>query len=173
MDRQFKRTKTGAVQLTSLLDLLFVMIFVSLLQQKEVSPQKPKPTPVAKTKVEKPKPKPVPKKILSSVNATFDFSLAGYKGKYLMEGLYNEKTGSLNLASLRWIDKPSVDIGMVPLSGKVTEDKMQFTGRVEFEGCKTFDLKRIKIESGSPIAGVWKGSYVCAQGSTNLTLTID
>jgi hypothetical protein len=90
-----------------------------------------------------------------------------------MEGLYNEKTGRLNLASVKWINKPPGDIGMVPLSGSVTEDKMGFTGRVEFTGCKTFDLKRIKVESGSPIAGVWKGSYICSQGSTGLTLTLN
>jgi hypothetical protein len=173
MDRQFKRAKKGAVSLTSLLDLLFVMIFVSLLQQKEISPTPTETKPVAKTPVEA-KPKPV-EKILSSINSTFEFySLGGssFKGSFLMEGLYNKDTGNLNLAPARWINKPAGNVGMVPLSGKVSADKMTFTGRVEFQGCKTFDLKRIKINQGSPIAGVWKGKYTCQQGSTGLNLTI-
>lgn len=187
MDRQFKRAKTGAVSLTSLLDLLFVMIFVSLLQQKEVSP-----LPVAKTEtkvitkiveVEKivikevkvDPPKPV-EKIINSVAAEFHFySVQGQKfeGKYLMEGIYNKETGNINLGSVKWIDKPDGDIGMVPLSGKISNDQSSFSGRVEFTGCQKFSLKRVSVEKGeSPIAGNWKGTYTCAQGQTGLTLTI-
>ena len=184
MDKQFKRSKKGAVSLTSLLDLLFVMIFVSLLQQKEVSPTKTEATKtevkvvekivIKEVKVPTPK-KPQPEKILSNINSSFEFySLSGtkFKGKFSMEGLYNSKTGNLNLVPSKWIDKPPFDIGMVPLSGKVSEDKMNFTGRVEFQGCKTFKLKRVKTESGSPIAGQWKGTYDCSQGATGLTLSI-
>jgi len=173
MDRQFKRTRKGAVQLTSLLDLLFVMIFVSLLQQKEVT-KTPPPVAKAKPKVTKPKPKPVEKTVYS-ISAIFNFySVSGqqYTGKYLMEGLYNKKSGRINLGSVKWIDKPKLDIGMVPLYGKVSDEKDSFTGRVEFSGCKAFNLKRVSIEKGSPIAGNWKGTYTCAQGSTGLTLTI-
>jgi hypothetical protein len=169
MDRQFKRTRKGAVQLTSLLDLLFVMIFVSLLQQKEVTPLPPVKT---KVKVVKQTPK---VKIVHSVTAVFDFySVQGQelKGKYLMEGIYNKKTGNINLGSVKWIDKPPFDIGMVPLSGVVSKDQSSFTGRVEFTGCKKFNLKRVSIINGSPIAGNWKGTYTCAQGQTGLTLSI-
>ncbi len=185
MDRQFKRAKKGAVSLTSLLDLLFVMIFVSLLQQKEISPTKTE-APVTKTEVkvvEKvvikevkvPVKEKKAKKILHSINAAFEFySLSGmkFKGKFSMDGLFNSKTGNLNLAPATWIDKPPFDVGMVPLSGKVSEDKMSFTGRVEFQGCKTFKLKRIKVSQGSPIAGEWKGTYNCSQGETGLTLSV-
>jgi hypothetical protein len=173
MDRQFKRAKKGAVSLTSLLDLLFVMIFVSLLQQKEISPT-PSETKVVKEVPVETKPKPV-EKILMGINSTFEFySLSGnpFKGSFLMEGLYNKETGNLNLAPSKWVNKPPFDIGMVPLSGKVSSDKMSFTGRVEFQGCKEFNLKRIKINQGSPIAGEWKGQYVCSQGATGLSLII-
>ena len=172
MDRQFKRSKRGAVELTSLLDLLFVMIFVSLLQQKEVSPA---PSVKTKTKVIKEvKQKPVAK-IIHSVSAVFNFySVQGQKlsGKYLMEGIYNKDTGNINLGSVKWIDKPPFDIGMVPLSGVVSKDQSSFTGRIEFTGCKKFNLKRVNVNKGSPIAGKWKGTYICAQGQTGLTLTI-
>lgn len=173
MDRQFKRAKKGAVSLTSLLDLLFVMIFVSLLQQKEISPNPTETKPVAKSPVEI-KPKPV-EKILMSVNSTFEFySLGGqqFRGSFLMEGLYNKSTGNLNLAPSKWIVKPPFDIGMVPLSGKISSDKMTFTGRVEFQGCKTFRLNRVEVKPGTPIAGLWKGNYTCSQGTTGLNLTI-
>lgn len=190
MDRQFKRSKKGVVELTSLLDLLFVMIFVSLLQQKEVTPP-PAPTPApvkvpapapkvaAKPKpkvIKKEQPKKEPKKVLYSVSAVFNFySVSGQKfnGKYLMEGIFNNDTGRLNLGSVKWIDKPPFDIVMVPLSGKVTDDQSSFTGRVEAKGCEEFNLKRTGFKKNSPISGVWKGTYTCAQGSTGLTLTID
>ena len=172
MDRQFKRTKKGAVQLTSLLDLLLVMIFVSLLQQKEVSPE---PVKKVKTKVVKVvKQKPIQKKVYS-VSAIFNFySVQGQKfaGKYLMEGIYNRESGNINLGSVKWLDKPPFDIGMVPLSGIMSKDQSSFTGRVEFTGCKKFSLKRVTVDKGSPIAGKWKGTYTCAQGQTGLTLTI-
>ena len=103
MDKQFKRSRKGAVSLTSLLDLLFVMIFVSLLQQKEISPTQSDPV-VTKTEVkivEKIIPeKVIPEKILSNINSTFEFySLSGtqFRGKFSMEGLYNSETGNLNL----------------------------------------------------------------------------
>lgn len=169
MDRQFKRAKKGAVQLTSLLDLLFVMIFVSLMQQKEVSKpvEKPKPVP----KIARPK-KQKPQRIVHNITASFNFYGKGYKGTFLMEGIFNKKSGRLNLTPVRWLNKPPFDIGMVPLSGDVSSDEMGFTGRVSFAGCKTFDLKRVKVSDGSPIAGEWKGTYVCAQGETGLKLSI-
>jgi hypothetical protein len=163
------------------------MIFVSLLQQKEVTPP-----PVAKSEtkvvtkiveVEKvvikevkvPTPKPV-EKIIHSVAAEFHFySVQGqqFEGKYLMEGIYNKNTGNINLGSVKWINKPAGDIGMVPLSGKISDDQSSFTGRVEFAGCQKFSLKRVSVETGeSKIAGNWKGTYTCAQGQTGLTLTI-
>ena len=46
MQNAYKRPKKSVVSLTSLLDLLFVMIFVSLIQQKAVVPTNTK----AKTK---------------------------------------------------------------------------------------------------------------------------
>lgn len=170
MDRQFKRSRKTAVQLTSLLDLLFVMIFVSLLQQKEITPApvaETKPTPIAKPK---------PQKVIYSIKAKFNFySVAGnqYNGTYLMEGVYNNQSGRINLGSVKWIDKPPLDIVMVPLAGRVNQDKTSFTGKIEAKGCKEFNLKRTSFDNTNPIAGVWKGTYICAQGSTGLTLTIE
>lgn len=189
MDRQFKRAKTGAVSLTSLLDLLFVMIFVSLLQQKEVTPP-----PVAKTEtkvvtkiveVEKivikevPAPTPVKKEFkIESINATFDFKGIGldYKGKYSMKGFVNNETGAINLGTVAWIEKPrfqnkAVQVDMVSLSGSLLEDKVTINGRVDYIGCKEFKLTKLSGDPSS-IAGTWKGTYVCSQGPTGLTLTI-
>ena len=44
--KPYKRPRRTAVELTSLLDLLFVMIFVSLMQQKNITEV---PPPVAKS----------------------------------------------------------------------------------------------------------------------------
>lgn len=184
MERVYKRPKREAVQLTSLLDLLFVMIFVSMIQQKEVVPSKEekpvaKPTPVEKP-IEKPVTKvvekPKPKKTKFSIRATFNFY--GTKsnpkipsGNYLMSGIYDDKTGKLELGGMAWIKRPP-QYDMVPLSGVIDKASDLFKGRVEFIGCKEFTLQRKIKETTTPISGEWVGVYDCSQGSTGLTLTI-
>jgi hypothetical protein len=174
-----RRYKRPVVQLTSLLDLLFVMIFVSLMQTK--TPPSPSATaapeerPVPITEVS-PKTEAAPRpqgKI--AVTGMFHFHATSKNpqipsGKYSMEGTFNHDTGHLQLGGIQWIKRPE-NYGMVPLKGKINSDKTIFTGTIEFPGCKEFKLVRTPHE-GSPIAGKWQGSYVCSQGETGLTLTI-
>lgn len=180
MQKTYKRPKKAAVSLTSLLDLLFVMIFVSMIQQK-TQQVKAKPVPskkvvkaTVKTKT-KAKPKPAIKSY--GVFAEFNFhSIAGNpaipSGTYLMQGFYDEKDGSLKLGGVSWIKRPT-GYDMVPLSGKIDKNYTSFTGRIDSPGCRTFTLKRSTKPPGeSPIVGVWKGQYDCSQGFTGLTLTI-
>lgn len=183
-----KKLKKPVVQLTSLLDLLFVMIFVLLLQSK-APPTKgepaPKAEPVAKVetpkKIEQPKkiepvpPKPVkPTKI--SMGAIFHFYATAKSpsvptGIYSMQGSYNTKSGELKLGGTNWVKRPN-GYDMVPLSGVIDEKAGTFTGRIEFQGCKEFTLYRTLNNTGSPVAGKWEGSYTCSQGETGLTLTL-
>lgn len=164
----YRRPRKTQVQLTSLLDLLFVMIFVSLIQQKEI------PKNIIKKKVAKPVvSKPTVAKDYS-ISAVFNFSGSGLKGSFLMKGVFSEKKDSLQLGGVSWIKRPSPQYDMVPLSGKINPKLGIFRGRIEFPGCKDFTLKRDKNSGkGSPVAGVWKGSYRCLQGQTNLRLEID
>lgn len=197
----YKRSKKTTVSLTSLLDLLFVMIFVSLIQQKTVQPNS-KPKPVAKKEVKAPgkiihipKAKAKPKKVTKAkpktkakpspvaktpktfgIDAIFHFhSTPGNpnlpSGKYNMYGSFDEKTRKLQLGGVGWIERPK-NYDMVPLSGTIDKSNSFFTGRIEFATCKTFNLKRVQVFEESPISGVWKGVYDCAQGATGLTLTI-
>lgn len=187
MNQTYRRPRKTTVQLTSLLDLLFVMIFVNLLQQK------PLPTPVAKEKpvavatpapqvvkkvVTKPVTKPTPAKpAVISVTAKFEFYATQQNpslpdGSYQMQGRYDERDGKLQLGGLAWIKRPA-NYDMVPLSGFIDGSKESFKGRIEFQGCKVFTLKRLTDGKGSPIAGRWRGQYDCTQGITGLTLTID
>lgn len=172
MQKTFSRPKNKGVQLTTLLDLLFVMIFVSLMSQKKVTES---PKPVAKDKpIQKVKAKPTPK--VFTVSATFHFHGTQSNpnipsGKYLMQGKYDEKSGDLRLAGIGWLERPK-NYDMVPLLGKLT-NKNIFIGKIDFPGCKEFTLKRENPTSNTPISGVWKGAYECGQGSTGLTLTID
>lgn len=181
--RVYKKSKKQTVQLTSLLDLLFVMIFVSLIQQKEVVKPTPKPVkkPVAKV-TPKPKVKPItktppkPEKIVHTINAEFNFYGSNSKpnipsGKYAMQGSYNKKTGELRLGGIYWIQRPP-QYDMVPLSGKVDANGDTFIGRVESIGCQKFTLSRKAKGSTTPISGQWVGTYNCSQGDTGLTLTI-
>lgn len=182
MMRRFKRP---TVQLTSLLDLLFVMIFVSLIQSKEMPKEaqsEPAPAPVQESKPKpveqaKPEPAPKPKPAQYSVTATFHFyespSNPGLpEGKYAMQGSYNRKSGELKLGGLGWLERPS-GYDMVPLSGEIKEGSDIFRGRIEFQQCETFTLQRTKKSGQTPISGTWKGQYVCSQGDTGLTLTIE
>lgn len=182
--RVYKKSKKTTVQLTSLLDLLFVMIFVSLIQQKEIVPSKKpipekKPKPVAAKPVVKPKPKkPTPRPVLKTypVSAVFKFygtpgnpNIPG--GEYMMQGSFDEKTRDLKLGGVNWLNRPP-GYDMVPLTGKIEKTHTLFKGKVDFPGCKLFTLTRKETFSHSPISGVWEGIYDCSQGPTGLTLTI-
>lgn len=171
MERSYRRPKRQAVSLTSLLDLLFVMIFVSLIQQKTVVQPVDKPVVAKKTAPTK------PVQTQFDIKATFNFY--GTKanpnlpsGKYIMTGRFNKKDGSLNLGGLAWIERPA-RYDMVPLSGKIDPKTGIFRGRVEAIGCKEFTLERKLKRSRTPISGEWVGSYSCSQGKTGLTLTVE
>jgi hypothetical protein len=184
MDRVYKGPKKQAVQLTSLLDLLFVMIFVSLIQQKEVTqktPAKTAKTPVKKAKpivTKKIKPKPVvkPVKTFYTVRATFNFYGTNSNpnipnGSYIMSGSYDKKSGELKLGGVGWVKRPE-HYDMVPLSGVIDQSQKYFKGRIQFQGCQEFILERKTSSSETPISGDWVGSYNCSQGATGLTLTV-
>lgn len=173
MDRPYKRPKRQAVSLTSLLDLLFVMIFVSLIQQKAAPVKEVKKPIAAKSKAA---PKPV-QKTNFEIKATFNFygtnsnpSLPS--GKYIMAGRYDRKDGSLKLGGIAWIQRPA-RYDMVPLSGTIDASSGVFQGRVESVGCKKFTLSRKLKRNKTPISGEWVGTYSCSQGMTGLTLTIE
>lgn len=186
MSDRIRKIKKPAIQLTSLLDLLFVMVFISLLQSKDlkvVSPApKISPPPVAQPQEVQPKAeiKVPPKKlspIISYVEGTFHFYGVGNnqsipEGKFRMQGRYNRESGELELGGSSWIQRPP-NYEMVPLKGVINADQSSFTGRIEFEDCQTFILTRLTRVEGSPLAGQWKGTYVCYQGETGLTLTLD
>ena len=181
--RVYKRPKKTAVSLTSLLDLLFVMIFVSLLQQQKVKTPPVKETKKGKlTQVKIPVKEKVKTPVVAvpktySLNATFNFYPTASNpniatGTYQMQGSFDEKTRSLRLGGVSWIKRPK-DYDMVPLSGTINRANALFTGRIEFIGCKEFSLRKTKAITGNPISGVWEGEYDCSQGATGLTLTID
>jgi len=172
----YKRKKKTTVQLTSLLDLLFVMIFVSLLQQKAQDIPEPTKTPIVKKeKVKAPVQKPKP--TILSLKAVFNFSSTPSNqnvppGSFLMAGTYNRKTQAIRLGGISWIQRPK-NYDMVPLSGEINAGIGVFKGRIEFQGCKTFTLKRTEKGSKSEISGKYVGIYDCQQGETGLTLEIE
>lgn len=167
MDRPYRRPKKVVVSLTSLLDLLFVMIFVSLIQQKEITPKaEVKSKPVAEKRVQ----------TNFDIKATFNFygtteNANLPSGKFIMAGQFNKNSKELSLGGVAWIERPP-KYDMVPLSGKIDPQTGTFVGRVEAIGCKQFTLSRKLKRSETPISGEWVGHYDCAQGKTGLTLTI-
>ncbi len=182
MQSRYRRKKPTTIQLTSLLDLLFVMVFVSLLQQKapisEDAVKKPvqKETPVVAQETPAKKKPVATKKVSYAIEATFNFYKTSENpklpnGKYLMQGVFDSKTRELKLGGIGWIERPK-NYDMVPLSGKIGPSNKTFTGRIEFQGCKEFTLQRVSSSGSNDISGEWKGAYECGQGSTGLTLTI-
>jgi len=183
----YKRLKKSTVQLTSLLDLLFVMIFVSLIQQKTVTqaPETKAPPAPVPTVAAAPSAAPTVAATVApiatpthySVQAKFKFYATSENpslptGIYLMQGSYDLDSGKLQLGGLSWIQRPP-NYDMVPLSGIINGNLETFVGRIEFQGCEKFTLQRTKKGIGSPISGEWSGTYDCTQGATGLTLTID
>jgi hypothetical protein len=169
----YRRPKKGTVQLTSLLDLLFVMIFLSLIQQKDIPKEVKKEITKSKTTTQKP----TIKQINFPVTAIFNFygtkdNPAVPNGSYMMQGNYNSKSGDLKLGGTSWLERPA-NYDMVPLSGIINDAKSAFTGRIEFQGCRLFTLKKVSSLGTTPISGKWEGEYDCSQGLTGLTLTIE
>ncbi len=174
-----RRYKKPVVQLTSLLDLLFVMIFASMMQAKVPATADPLPVPDKKPLVAETKatPAPVQKPTKIPLTASFNFYPSVQNphipsGTFNMEGVFTEEGGRLQLNGVSWVDRPP-QYDMVPLVGRINEDKNLFTGSIEFPGCEEFTLKRTSVKDGSPLAGAWVGTYTCSQGSTGLTVTID
>jgi hypothetical protein len=155
------------------------MIFISLLQTKHpVSEAKAEPKKEeSKPRRQKTPVKPTPEKpAVLALNAVFHFHATPSNpnlpsGKFAMNGSYDPKTGALRLGGISWIDRPE-GYDMIPLNGIIDPGTGQFTGRIEFAGCQQFTLVRTSKTSQSPIAGKWEGRYVCSQGETGLTLTI-
>jgi len=174
VNRVYKKRRRTTIELTSLLDLLFVMIFVSLIQNKAAQiPPIPIPKPTPKIVTAKAAPV-IPSKY--SVAAEFHFHATPGSpnlpsGKYDMQGSFNKKTGELRLTGINWLQRPT-GYDMVPLKGIIEQTHTLFKGRVDFPGCKLFNLRRTQTLNKSPISGVWKGIYDCSQGPTGLTLTI-
>jgi hypothetical protein len=187
MDNNYRPRRKTTVQLTSLLDLLFVMIFVSLLQNnipKGVETKKTAPPKVTIKKKTKAKPK-IIKKIAKPVTipkivpitAKFNFYAIAEnptlsEGTYQMQGNFNRKTGKLSLGGVSWINRPK-GYDMVPLSGFIDLKSNTFKGRIEFQGCEIFTLTRDRKSGSAPLGGTWRGKYKCIQGQTGLTLTIN
>lgn len=177
--KAYRRYKKPVVQLTSLLDLLFVMIFVSLMQTKVPTPKAepiPEPRPEVKIAVEEPKPvPPQPRRIPLSASFSFYPSVNSPgipSGEFKMEGVFDERNGRLQLGGVAWVKRPQ-NYDMVPLVGEINHDRNLFTGVIEFPGCEEFTLRRTTVVDGTPLAGAWVGTYTCSQGSTGLTLKIE
>lgn len=176
------RIKRPTVQLTSLLDLLFVMIFISLLQSKTVTGQSEKqaPTPapveVAVKKEEVVQEETPTQPTSFNLTAVFHFypvsnNAAAATGTFAMAGTYDQDTGDLYLGGVSWIQRPE-NYDMVPLTGRVLGNENEFTGRVDFPSCQVFSLRRVSKTGTTPISGTWEGVYTCSQGETGLRLTI-
>ncbi len=177
---QYRRArKKTTLQLTSLLDLLFLMIFVSLLQSKDIPSLAELRQAQASPPATAPAPKatPVQRPTMAFVEATFHFhptpnnpNIA--KGTYKMHGQFHRETRLLELGGVTWIDRPE-NYDMVPLRGVIEVGEEKFTGRIEFPGCEQFTLTRTDQSGRTEFSGRWEGVYICSQGETGLVLTIE
>jgi len=88
-----------------------------------------------------------------------------------VSGTYTGSGVTLNFQS--WINQPA---GYVEanLSGTVADDGARLTGNVlsQASGCTTFSLTRMSAVDASAMRGTWRGTYVCAQGLTALSLDV-
>ena len=176
-----RKRKKPTIQLTSLLDLLFIMIFISLLQTKEMPTATEREQETTQKVVEKPteieEAKESTESPILQITAIFHFHSTPENpevptGTFAMQGEFNSTDGTLSLGGVSWINRPS-GYDMIPLHGVISQDQRELTGRIEFPGCEEFTLRRTSlISSSSPISGSWEGVYRCTQGTTGLSLTI-
>jgi hypothetical protein len=79
--------------------------------------------------------------------------------------------GSLSLGGLDWIDQPEGS-SMVGIEADVSEDGGdELAGTVVGAGCESFSVTR--VSSDPWYVGTWQGGYICAQGRTDMTLTLE
>jgi hypothetical protein len=171
MEQMMKTNRKRTIQLTSIIDLLFIMIFISLVQAQTVS--RSEEDEVLAQEVQKNQKTQIES---MSVNAVFHFYRTPQSpdvatGTYVMNGSFHPESGQLQLGALSWINQPE-GYGMVPLNGKIDSSYQKFTGRIEYPGCEEFTLWRVTHIPRSKISGEWEGTYLCSQGETGLTLTI-
>lgn len=166
------------LQFTVFLNLLLILVLMGMQPKKvETSPV----TVAAAEPKETPLPPEGPAEVAhepAELDVTAEFSFYGARnnpgvpsGKFAMKGHFTTASGKLNLEGSQWIQQPP-GFDMVPLSGRIDANREVFRGRIRFAGCKEFELKRVRAEATTPIAGVWEGIYTCGQGQTGLTLTI-
>ena len=170
------KKKTG-IQLTSLLDLLFLMVFLSLLQTQVPSgPTQQKVEEVlaetAPTKrLTSPEPAKAPRSPNEELRAQFEFRSGTTYGQFLMRGKFDPQKNSMKLVGIQWVERPP-QYDMVPLEGTFNSDFRSFSGQIDSANCSQVQLQKKEGPSGGP-QGVWVGSYTCLQGSTDLALTIE
>jgi hypothetical protein len=93
-------------------------------------------------------------------------------GSYTMTGSYDAQ--GVLLTPGKWLVAPPGYV-TVGLSGATPGVKgvNTFRGSISDSGCTTFLLHRLSAAPAeAAAAGKWKGTYVCSQGSTGLTLTV-
>ena len=176
------RRKRPAIQLTSLLDLLFIMIFVSLIQSQSLSIQDRELDESfeiiedIEVHIDVNLPEDV-NEILTpyQVHAIFHFYPVDKgtmsEGKFKMIGHYDPSIRKLELVGKRWLERPE-GYDMVPLSGVLADSGSIFSGKIDFPGCEQFYLTRTQGEDLERIVGQWQGTYICSQGETGVSLTI-
>ncbi|MBL8529545.1 MAG: hypothetical protein JNL68_17845 [Burkholderiales bacterium] len=110
------------------------------------------------------------------VEAVFDF---GYEnqttaGAFYLTGAYYPESNAATFNPGQWISRPA-GYSAVGMDGRVTNHGQTYTGRIPFSGCTSFQLQLANAaQTGNPFATnqVWKGTYICKQGETALTLRI-
>jgi hypothetical protein len=93
-------------------------------------------------------------------------------GSFAMSGTYD--ADGVTLSPGKWLVEPS-GYETVGISGATpgSQGINTFRGSVSVSGCKTFLLHRLAVAPDeAATVGKWKGTYVCSQGATGLTLTI-
>jgi hypothetical protein len=166
-------SKKSSVSLTSLLDLLFVMVFLSLLQTKIPTSEVVKET--TKSEIPAAKKSSPPLKEILKIQAVFEFFPTPSnpdipKGSFTMSGKYFNKTYQFQLGGTNWIQRPE-SYEMIPLTGLYLEKLNVIQGKIESDGCKEFTLKKAD-QSQRGILGKWEGVYYCLQGETGISLLI-
>jgi|GEM_PF-3552906 FOG: TPR repeat len=73
-------------------------------------------------------------------------------GSAIYKGIYNNDTGEMSLWGAYWVNQPGPTWVMIPFSGNFDQNRLSFSGKIQFPTCGTIELRKQSDELQASLA---------------------